>query len=314
MAKPLALDESSGSVRLVSLLERACSVVKAWRDLQCSPSPRHLVQDASDRKRIIHLSELTPGEEFTVVEPLVHEEHKFSRQPLNTRRSHSCFTTSLSTSPLPAQAQYAYARSKTHPNHHRRSQSELKPPLFNFARSSTLISTMTSIEERQPFNAILNFIPVGLPEKVLLKQTILVTTLCSSYLSEAHSNDVTREPTSSSASATVTSNHSGGRAPNYRQPASSTRTEITMDNRRHRFSALSFPLVRFTRVCELEHYAMVANQHERVVYLSSSVIHLLRHAAVTSNLTMPPTVRGSLQKLWAWIQDPSICISVKPYV
>jgi len=264
MSKPLALDEKSGSVRLVSLLERAGIVVKAWRDLQqCplspSPSPRHA--SSSDRNRIVHLSESTPGGEFTmmVVEPIktVHDkEHKHSsRQPsssaaTNSRRSYSCFgTTSLSTSSLPA---HNCTRSKTHPNHlhHRRSQSEFKPTTtpFNLATSSS--------QRQPPFNAILNFSPAGLSEKVLLKQTILVTTLCSPYLSDvethrySNSNDVTREPRSAASEGDPTNNNNNrsgvGRAPNYhrRTASSSLQNEMTTNsnnNRRsHRFSTLSF--------------------------------------------------------------------------
>lgn len=236
MSKPLALDESSGSVRLVSLLERACSVVKAWRDSLQKPSPSPLPPHASstDRKRIVHLSESTPGGEFStaVVEPFINE-HKVSRQPpsnapTNGRRSYSCFgTTSPSTSPLHAQAQPTCTRSKTYPSHHyhRRSQSEFKPTLA------------TSSSQRQPpFNAILNFFPVGLSEKALLKQTILVTTLCSPYLSDVEAyhysnlNDVTREP---EGDPTVRSS-----APSHHRRSASSRTDS--DNRRHRFSAFSF--------------------------------------------------------------------------
>jgi len=260
MSKPLALDEKSGSVRLVSLLERAGIVVKAWRDLQqCplspSPSPRHA--SSSDRKRIVHLSESTPGGEFSmvVVEPFknVHDNKPSSRQPsssaaTNSRRSYSCFgTTSLSTSSLPA---HTCTRSKTHPNHldHRRSQSEFKPTTtpFNFATSSS--------QRQPPFNAILNFSPAGLSEKVLLKQTILVTTLCSPYLSdvEAHhysnSNDVTREPPSAASEGDPTSNNRSGvgGAPNYhrRTASSSLQNEMTTNSNNnrgpHRFSTLSF--------------------------------------------------------------------------
>ncbi len=167
-----------------------------------------------------------------------------SAEPISSTKhknlaSLSCLTTSPSTPPDLS----CPALTKRH--HHR--PSKPKSSLSNLLNAGSTADTHSTILERcRPFDAILNFLPTGLPDKALLKQTILVSTLCVQYLALDATKLQTINPTGTSASRSdPTVDLPVGGAPSlYRRSTSSTSpseaTTISTDSRRKRFSALSF--------------------------------------------------------------------------
>ena len=181
LSSPLAVHDN-GALRLVKLLERAHRVAGRWREATQNSS------SLLSAHRFVQLAECRDTGEFTVVEPFLFIDRygktvqslcsplpPTTVQPRKFRlSSHSLFspkgspfasTTSLPTSPTSSGiVQRKIRRSSVA----QPSPYSLSPPIQQ--------------DELRAFDALLNFLPSGVPDKALLKQAILVTTLSAQYL------------------------------------------------------------------------------------------------------------------------------------
>ncbi|KIM46693.1 hypothetical protein M413DRAFT_23062 [Hebeloma cylindrosporum] len=181
LSSPLAVHDN-GALRLVRLFERAHRVAARWRESTQNPPL------SASEYRFIQLAECRDSGEFTVSEPflfvdrngktvqslsspLLVQPRKFrlsshSLLPPNGSTFSSNSTTSLPTSPSSSgkiQRKKLRRISVTQPSPY-----SLSPP-----RQENGL---------RAFDALLNFLPSGVPDKDLLKHAILVTTLSAQYL------------------------------------------------------------------------------------------------------------------------------------
>ncbi|KAG6906815.1 hypothetical protein DXG01_011999 [Tephrocybe rancida] len=145
---PLAIHDS-GAVRLAALLDRAQRVAHSFHT---SPPQAH--------PRVQQLAELYPGGDFSIA-----EEPEFAL-PV----------------PVPASPTHAHtapsSRASSLSSHSSASSS------ISSIRSTAHSTKKSKINKAQlcPFSALLNFLPPALPDKALLKHSILVTTLAAPFL------------------------------------------------------------------------------------------------------------------------------------
>ncbi|PFH50630.1 hypothetical protein AMATHDRAFT_3808 [Amanita thiersii Skay4041] len=143
--------QDSEALRLVSILERAERVANKWWSNRGS----------FNEHKILQLSEKFPGGDFSVL-----EDCKMDGPGL----AYPSPTSSMSSF---SNARYMLRRKQPHSP---ASSTRSLPLSFASAKSR-------NYQTQRPFDAILNFLPSKVPEKVVLKHAILVTTLSVSFLS-----------------------------------------------------------------------------------------------------------------------------------
>ncbi|KAF9528603.1 hypothetical protein CPB83DRAFT_883342 [Crepidotus variabilis] len=200
LPNPLSAHEN-GALRVVNIFERAQKVARLWRYASIYPPTSALVRI---QNRVMQLTEELPGGEYTCVEPVnyasppeLHPDNGSNKplvsqyQPSRSSPAPSLTsrTSSIGKSPqLPSspsltrsQIDFLYAQSKLF----KEAMTDMLNGDLPLPSSSSSPSSSTDIEalaETRTFDAILNFLPSGLSEKALLKQAILVSTLCAQYL------------------------------------------------------------------------------------------------------------------------------------
>ncbi|KAF8800614.1 hypothetical protein BYT27DRAFT_7262773 [Phlegmacium glaucopus] len=155
LAQPLAAHDA-GALRLVSLLERAQRVAHLWLR---NPSP-HTIQ----------LAQSSQNAHFSVIEPVAYDIKRYPSPVPSTSESVSSSKWPSALSP----------------------QSTPSPPTHKkLHRTKSPLKTQDDKVNYKLFDAIINFLPRGLPDKVLLKHAILVTTLAAQFLAPPNSISTT---------------------------------------------------------------------------------------------------------------------------
>jgi hypothetical protein len=157
LAQPLAVHDS-GALRLASLLDRAQRIAAAHPHSSSPP--------------VIQLAEDGHNGPFTILEPYA------AAEPSSPSHVSSPFSLPHEPSPAPSIASEASS-----------SQSFFYSPSKRRHAKPTKKSNIT----RRPFDAIINCLPSGIPEKALLKHAILVTTLTAPFLATSPSFDSLRD-------------------------------------------------------------------------------------------------------------------------
>lgn len=146
LSQPLAAHDA-GALRLVSLFERAQRVAHLWpRD-----SSPHTIQ----------LAQPSPDGDFSIIETV--SAHPTEKSGTNELRRYP--------SPAPSTSESVPSKWRSGLSPHKK-----------LHRAKSTLKTSNDRVDYKPFDAIINFLPHGLPDKALLKHAILVTTLSPQFL------------------------------------------------------------------------------------------------------------------------------------
>ncbi|PPQ86659.1 hypothetical protein CVT25_006844 [Psilocybe cyanescens] len=174
LAAPLHVHDT-GALRLVSLFERAQRVAVLWRSHRGNTTPH-----------VLHLAEDGPNGEFAIVDTSSAAEKYPSPASsfVSVKRATSIKNRlSMLSESLQSSSRSSVVSLTSSPKKARRSLIiDTFSQLTKFDGNTAGSSPSSPSSHSRSFDAIVNFLPSGLPDKALFKHSILVTTLSAQYL------------------------------------------------------------------------------------------------------------------------------------